>query len=51
MPLPLAEMKFSRHCMELLRANSIAKALIADGTTGISKVPVLYMGGKRGARI
>ena len=51
MPLPLAAMKFYRHCMESLRFNSIAKALLAKGTTGISKVPVLYTGGKHGAPI
>jgi hypothetical protein len=50
-PLPLAAMKFSRHCMELQRANSIAKALLTEDTTGISKVPVLYMAGKHAAPI
>ena len=51
MPLPLAAMKFSRHCMESLRANSIAKALLTEGMTGIWKAPVLYMAGKHAARI
>ena len=44
-------MKFSRLCMELLRANSIAKALLTEGMTGISKVPVLYIAGKHAKRI
>ena len=51
MPLPLAAMRFSRHCMEFLQVNSIAKALRAEGMTGISKVSVLYMAGKHAARI
>ena len=51
MPLPLAAMKFSHHSMELLRANSITKALFTKGMTGVSKVPVLYMAGKHAAPI